>query len=156
MARTPQRTLTGTMRSSEHVAHRLLMHMCSHIALVAQGLALCVIHTIHACAPVFGLLSVLFLVSLSFYFFLQFLFQVYLMSIPAPDEMSMEDPLCDSSLGGMVTLDYVTPLTLTKPTRKRLNSTVAIGGSTRMWHTSIQYPQGTNLNSKMRCQQCNA
>ena len=46
--------------------------------------------------------------------------------------------------------------TLTKPIRKRLNSTVAIGGSTRMWHTSIQYPQGTNLNSKMRCQQCNA
>ena len=44
----------------------------------------------------------------------------------------------------------------TKPTRKRLNSTVAIGGSTRMWHTLIQYPQGTNLNSKMRCQQCNA
>ena len=46
--------------------------------------------------------------------------------------------------------------TLTKPARKRLNSTVAIGGSTRMWHTSIQYPQGTNLNSKMRCQQRNA
>ena len=33
----------STMRSSEHAAHRLLMHMCSHIALVAQGLALCVI-----------------------------------------------------------------------------------------------------------------
>ena len=33
------------------------------------------------------------------------------MSIPAPDEISMEDPLCDSSLGSMVTLDYVTPLT---------------------------------------------
>ena len=32
------------------------------------------------------------------------------MSIPAPDKMSMEDPLCDSSLGSMVTLDYVTPL----------------------------------------------
>ena len=43
MARTPQSTLTCTMRSSEHAAHRLLMHMCSHIALVAQGLALCVI-----------------------------------------------------------------------------------------------------------------
>ena len=27
------------------------------------------------------------------------------MSIPAPDEISMEDPLCDSSLGSMVTLD---------------------------------------------------
>ena len=59
MARTPQSTLTCTMRSSEHAAHRLLMHMCSHIALVAQGLALCVIHIIHACALVFGLLSVL-------------------------------------------------------------------------------------------------
>ena len=33
------------------------------------------------------------------------------MSIPAPDEISMEDPLCDSSLGSMVTLDYVTPIT---------------------------------------------
>ena len=43
MARTPQCTLTRTLRSSEHAAHRLLMHMCSHIALVAQGLALCVI-----------------------------------------------------------------------------------------------------------------
>ena len=31
------------MRSSEHAAHRLLMHMCSYIALLAQGLALCVI-----------------------------------------------------------------------------------------------------------------
>ena len=46
--------------------------------------------------------------------------------------------------------------TLTKPARKRLNSTVAIGGSTRMWRTLIQYPQGTNPNSKIRCQQCNA
>ena len=36
------------------------------------------------------------------------------MSIPAPDEISMEDPLCDSSLGSMVTLDYVTPLTFPK------------------------------------------
>ena len=29
-----------------------------------------------------------------------------------PDENSMEDPLCNSTLGSMVTLDYVTPLTL--------------------------------------------
>ena len=47
----------------------------------------------------------------SLYFFIQFLFQLYLMAIPASDEISMEDPLCDSSLGSMVTLDYVTPLT---------------------------------------------
>ena len=37
------------------------------------------------------------------------------MSIPAPDEISMEDLLCDSSLGSMVTLDYVTPLTGYEP-----------------------------------------
>ena len=50
----------------------------------------------------------------SLYFF-QFLFQLYLMSIPAPDEISMEDPLCNSSLGSMVTLDYVTLLTGYEP-----------------------------------------
>ena len=37
------------------------------------------------------------------------------MSIPAPDEISMEDPLCDSSFGSMVTLDYVIPLTGYEP-----------------------------------------
>ena len=34
------------------------------------------------------------------------------MSTLVPDEISMEDPLCDSSFGSMVTLDYVNPLTL--------------------------------------------
>ena len=48
----------------------------------------------------------------SLYFFLQFLFQLYLMSIPAPDEISIEDQLCNSSLESMVTLDYVTLLTI--------------------------------------------
>ena len=105
---TTQSTLTCTMRSSEHAAHRLLMHMCSHIALVAQGLALCVIHIIHACAPVFGCLSV-FSLHPSLYFFLKSFFQLFLMSTLMPDEISMEDPLCDSSFGSMVTLDYVTP-----------------------------------------------
>ena len=33
------------------------------------------------------------------------------MSNSAPDEISIEDPLYNSSLGSMVTLDYVTPLT---------------------------------------------
>ena len=46
--------------------------------------------------------------------------------------------------------------TVTKPTRKKSSSTVAIGGSTRMWHASIQYRQGMNPNLKVRCQQCNA
>ena len=43
----------------------------------------------------------------SLYFFLQFLFQLFLMSTLVLDEISMEDPLCDSSFGSMVTLDYV-------------------------------------------------
>ena len=98
------------MRSSEHAAHRPLMHSV-HIALMAQGLALCVIHVIHACAPVSGLLSVLFLVSLSFYFLSLFFFQLYLMSTSAPDEMSVPNPLCDSSPGSAATPDYATPLT---------------------------------------------
>ena len=37
------------------------------------------------------------------------------MSIPAPDEISIEDPLCNSSLVSMVTLDFVTPLTGYEP-----------------------------------------
>ena len=44
------------MRSSEHAAHRPLMHS-AHIAPLAQGLALCVIHVIHACALVSCVLS---------------------------------------------------------------------------------------------------
>ena len=86
------------MRSSEHAAHRPLMHSV-HIALLAQGLALCVIHVIHACGPVSGLLSVLFLVSLSFYFLSLFLFQLYLMSTSAPDETSVPNPPVRLQLG---------------------------------------------------------
>ena len=43
-----------------------------------------------------------------------------------------------------------------KATKEEIDPYRGIGGSTQMWHTSIQYPQGTNLNAKMRCQQCNA
>ena len=45
------------------------------------------------------------------------------MSIPVSDEISMEDPLCDSSLGSMVTLDYVTPLTGYEPKDMDLTDT---------------------------------
>ena len=37
------------------------------------------------------------------------------MSIPAPDEISMEDPLSNSSFGSMVSLDYVNPVTGNEP-----------------------------------------
>ena len=46
--------------------------------------------------------------------------------------------------------------TLTKPLKKKLTFTVAIGGFTQMWHTSIRYQQGTHLISKRRCRQCTA
>ena len=102
MARTPQSTRTCTMRSSEHAAHRLLMHSVhtSHLWLKVSP---CVsFHVIHACAPVCCSLSVS--PHPSFYFLVLFLFQLYLMSNSAPDEFSIEDPLCNSSLGSMVTL----------------------------------------------------
>ena len=114
MARTPSRTGTRRTRSSEHAAHRLLMHSVhtSHLWLKVSP---CVsFHDIHACALVSCLLSGLSS-PVSLYFFLQFLFQLYLMSNSAPDEISMEDPLCDSSLGSMITLDCVTPLTGYEP-----------------------------------------
>ena len=136
MARTPQSTLTCTMRSSEHAAHRLLMHsvQTSHLWLKVSP---CVsFHIIHACALVFGRLIVSPHPSL--YFLVPFLFQLHLMSNSAPDEISIEDPLCNSSLGSMVTLDYVTHLTLwsvnklarsitkwTKACDKRLNRLIS-------------------------------
>ena len=45
---------------------------------------------------------------------------LYLMSNSAPDEFSIEDPLCNSSLASMVTLDYVTPLTGYEPKEMEL------------------------------------
>ena len=48
----------------------------------------------------------------------------YLFLIPVvPDENSMEDPLCDSSFGSMVTLDYVTPDTGYEPKDMELADT---------------------------------
>ena len=40
------------------------------------------------------------------------------MSTSAPDEMSVENPLCDSSLGSVVTSDYVTHLTGYEPNQE--------------------------------------
>ena len=62
-------------------------------------------HPIHACAR--GCLTVFFLLSL--YFFLKSFFHIFLIPAMVPDENSMEDPLCNSSFGSMVNLDYVTP-----------------------------------------------
>ena len=50
--------------------------------------------------------------------------QVFLPLFPnpamVPDENSMEDPLCNSSFGSMVSLDYVTPDTVTAYTQVKM------------------------------------
>ena len=80
--------------------------MRSYIALLAQVSPCVSFHVIHACALVFGCLSVF---SSSLYFFLRSFFHLFLMFTLVPDENSMKDPLCNSSFGSMVSLDYVTP-----------------------------------------------
>ena len=92
-------------------------------------------HIIHACALVSCCLSGLSSpVSL-------LLPPVLLPALPdvhpgAPDEISMEDPLCDSSLGSMVTLDYVTPLTFSM--QKHTTRYVFIGTNDTASHHTVQ------------------
>ena len=71
---------------------------------------LCVFISIHGHQHAHLFLSVHF--DPSFYFFLKSFFLLFLNPTLVPDENSMEDPLCNSSFGSMVSLDYVTPDTL--------------------------------------------
>ena len=98
-------------------------------------------HVIHACAPVCCSLSVS--PHPFFYFLVLFLFQLYLMSNSAPDEFSIENPLCNSSLGSMVTLDYVTPLTGYEPKEMELTDADELNLAT----TSDIYFQNTLDNT---------
>ena len=58
----------------------------------------------------------------SLYFFLKSFFHLFLIPV-VPDENSMEDPLCNSSFGSMVSLDYVTPDTGYEPKDMELADT---------------------------------
>ena len=69
-------------------------------------------HPCHRHAHLF-LSVLLFLVSL--YFVLKSFFHLFLIPAMVPDENSMEDHLCSSSFGSMVSLDYVTPDTGYEP-----------------------------------------
>ena len=110
MTRTPSRTRTRTTRSTEHAAHRPLMHSV-HIAPWLK-IASCV--SSHPCMRTCVLCLDCFLLAfLVFYLVSLFYFQPFLMSTSAPNERSISNPLCDSSLGSVVTSDYVTPLTFT-------------------------------------------
>ena len=68
---------------------------------------LCVFISIHGHRHAHLFLSVLFTPSL--YFVLKSFFHLFLNPAMVPDENSMEDPLCNSSFGSMVSLDCVTP-----------------------------------------------
>ena len=59
----------------------------------------------------------------SLYFFLKSFFHLFLNLTMVPDENSMEDPLCNSSFGSMVSLDYVTPDTGYEPKDMELADT---------------------------------
>ena len=82
---------------------------------------LCVFISIHGHRHAHLILSVLFNPSL--YFFLKSFFQLFLIPAMVPDENSMEDPLCNSSFGSMVSLDYVTPDTGYEPKDMELADT---------------------------------
>ena len=94
--------------------------MRSYVTL-AQVSSVC-LRSIHGHRHAHLFLSVLFLVSLSLYFFIQSYFHLFLIPV-VPGENSMEDPLCDSSFGSMVTLDYVTPDTGYEPKDMELADT---------------------------------
>ena len=76
------------------------------MSLWLKGLAVS-FHLIHGHSHVHWCLSVVFF--LSFYFLLKFLFHLFLIPAMVPDDVSMNDPLCNSAIGSMVTFDYVTP-----------------------------------------------
>ena len=59
----------------------------------------------------------------SLYFFLKSFFHLFLNPAMVPEENSMEDPLCNSSFGSMVSLDCVTPDTGYEPKDMELADT---------------------------------
>ena len=99
------------------------MH-CTHAHTVTCGSSLVCVRVIsihgHRHAHLF-LSVVFFLVSL--YFVLKSFFHLFLNPAMVPDENSMEDLLCNSSFGSMVSLNYVTPDTGYEPKDMELADT---------------------------------
>ena len=83
---------------------------------------LCVFVSIHGHRHAHLFLSVVFFL-VSLYFVLKSFFHLFLNPAMVPDENSMEDPLCNSSFGSMVSLDYVTPDTGYEPKDMELADT---------------------------------
>ena len=71
----------------------------------------------------------------SLYFFLKSFFHLFLMSTLVPDENSMEDPLCNSSFGSMVSLGLC-------HTRHRISSR---NNATQMLHPTLKMKLGNRF-----------
>ena len=95
---------------------------CSHRHIGSRPRSIISPHPIHACA-LGCFLSVFFL--LSFYLLPKFFFHLFLIPAMVPDENSMNDPLCNSAIGSMVSLDYVTPDTGYEPKDMELADTTS-------------------------------
>ena len=78
-------------------------------------------HLIHGHSHAHWCLSVFFL--LSFYLLPKSFFHLFLIPAMVPDDVSMKDPLCNSAIGSMVSLDYVTPDTGYEPKDMELADT---------------------------------
>ena len=97
------------------------LHSCIHCHSWLKS-RLCVFISIHGHRHAHLFLSVLFFL-VSLYFVLKSFFHLFLNPAMVPDENSMEDPLCNSSFGSMVSLDYVTPDTGYEPKDMELADT---------------------------------
>ena len=83
---------------------------------------LCVFICIHGHRHAHLFLSVVFFL-VSLYLVLKSFFHLFLIPAMVPDENSISDPLCNSSFGSMVSLDYVTPDTGYEPKDMELADT---------------------------------
>ena len=95
---------------------------CTHLFTLShwlKGLAVS-FHLIHGHSHAHWCLSVLFF--LSFYLLPKFLFHLFLIPAMVPDD-SMNNPLCHSAIGSMVTFDYCTPDTGYEPKDMELADT---------------------------------
>ena len=103
------------------------MH-CTHAHTVTFGSSsslVCVrVISIHGHRHAHLFLSVVFFL-VSLYLVLKSFFHLFLNPAMVPDENSMEDPLCNSSFGSMVSLDYVTPDTISMPNFEVLDARIA-------------------------------
>ena len=107
--------------STPRTVFRCIAQMCSYVTSWLKS-RLCVFISIHGHRHAHLFLSVLFFL-VSLYLVLKSFFHLFLSPAMVPDENSMEDPLCDSSFGSMVTLDYVTPDTGFEPKDMELTDT---------------------------------